>query len=185
MIGVFLSFAFYVPRAAKIKMNELTVTSDRVIREIVSTDVRCSFLRVLNIEGEMFFGCAPELERQLDSIVEESSDTLKVVILRLKRANNPDAVCMDVLERFVLKMQEKKIVVMLSGIRVEMAQTFANVGIDRIVGPENIFREESEIWASTVTSMKKAYALLGRNRCEHCPNQSIAKEERGDWSYMI
>ena len=185
LIGVFLSFAFYVPRAAKIKMNELTVTRDRVIREIVSTDVPCSFLRVLNIEGEMFFGCAPELERQLDSIVEESPDTLRVVILRLKRANNPDAVCMDVLERFVLKMQEKKIVVMLSGIRVDMAQTFANVGIDRIVGPENIFPEESEIWASTVTSMKKAYVLLGRNRCEHCPNQSIAKEERGDWSYMI
>ena len=185
LIGVFLSFAFYVQRAAKIKMNELTVTSDRVIREIVSTDVRCSFLRVLNFEGEMFFGCAPELERQLDTVVEESTEGLKVVILRLKRANNPDAVCMDVLERFVGRMHDRNVVVMLSGIRADMATTLVNVGIDQLVGSENIFREESEIWASTFTAMKKAYVLLGNNRCQHCPNRSIAKEERGDWSYMI
>ena len=185
LIGVFLSFAFYVPRAAQIKMNELTVTSDRVIREVVSSDIRCSYIRVFNFEGEMFFGCAPELERQLDSILEEAPKSLKVVILRLKRVNNPDAVCMDVLLRFVAKMHERSVVIMLSGIREAMAQTLKNVGITQLVGQENIFREESEIWASTVTSMKKGYSLLGNSHCEHCPNRAIAREQRTDWSYMI
>ena len=185
LIGVFLSFAFYVPRAAQIKMNELTVTSDRVIREVVSSDIRCSYIRVFNFEGEMFFGCAPELERQLDSILEEAPQSLKVVILRLKRVNNPDAVCMDVLQRFVEKMHQRSIVVMLSGIREAMAQTLKNVGITQLVGQDNIFREESEIWASTVTSMKKGYSLLGNSHCEHCPNRAIAHEQRTDWSYMI
>ena len=185
LIGVFLSFAFYVPRAAQIKMNELTVTSDRVIREVVSSDIRCSYIRVFNFEGEMFFGCAPELERQLDSILEEAPESLKVVILRLKRVNNPDAVCMDVLQRFIEKMHERSVVIMLSGIRQTMAQTLKNVGITQLVGQENIFREESEIWASTVTSMKKGYSLLGNNHCQHCPNRAIAREQRTDWSYMI
>jgi len=185
LIGVFLSFAFYVPRAAQIKMNELTVTSDRVIREVVSSDIRCSYIRVFNLEGEMFFGCAPELERQLDSILEEAPESLKVVILRLKRVNNPDAVCMDVLQRFVEKMHARSVVIMLSGIRESMAQTLKNVGITQLVGQENIFREESEIWASTVTSMKKGYSLLGNNHCQHCPNRAIAREQRTDWSYMI
>ncbi len=185
LIGVFLSFAFYVPRAAQIKMNELTVTSDRVIREVVSSDIRCSYIRVFNFEGEMFFGCAPELERQLDSILEEAPESLKVVILRLKRVNNPDAVCMDVLQRFVEKMHQRNVVIMLSGIREAMAQTLKNVGITQLVGQENIFREESEIWASTVTSMKKGYSLLGNSHCEHCPNRAIAREQRTDWSYMI
>jgi len=184
LIGVFLSFAFFA-RAAKIRVNELTVTSDRVIREIVPSDIRCSFLLVVNVEGEMFFGCATELERQMEAIVDESPESLKVVVLRLKRANNPDAVCMDVLERFIAKMHQKNVVVMLSGIRADMALTLKNVGIDQVVGPENIFREESEIWASTFTAMKKAYVLLGNNRCQHCPNRAIAREERGDWSYMI
>ncbi len=185
LIGVFLSFAFYVPRAAQIKMNELTVTSDRVIREVVSSDIRCSYLRVFNFEGEMFFGCAPELERQLDSIREEAPETLKVVVLRLKRVNNPDAVCMDVLQRFVENMHGRKVVVMISGIRQAMAQTLKNVGITQLVGQENVFREESEIWASTVTAMKKGYSLLGDSHCEHCPNRAIAREQRTDWSYMI
>ena len=185
LIGVFLSFAFYVPRAAQIRMNELTVTSDRVIREVVSSDIRCSYIRVFNFEGEMFFGCAPELEKQLDSVVEESPESLKVVVLRLKKVNNPDAVCMDVLQRFVEKMHERNVVIMLSGIKESMAQTLKNVGITQLVGQENVFREETEIWASTVTAMKKGYWLLGSSHCQHCPNQSIAREQRTDWSYMI
>ena len=185
LIGVFLSFAFYVPRAAQIKMNELTVTSDRVIREVVSSDIPCSYLRVFNFEGEMFFGCAPELQLQLDSIRENAPETLKVIVLRLKRVNNPDAVCMDVLQRFIEKMHERKVVVMISGIKEAMAQTLKNVGISQLVGQENVFREESEIWASTVTAMKKGYSLLGNNHCEHCPNRAIAREQRTDWSYMI
>jgi len=185
LIGIFLSFAFYVPRAAKIKVNELTVTSDRVIREVVSSDIGCSYIRVFNFEGEMFFGCAPELEKHLDNICEEAPESLKVIVLRLKRVNNPDAVCMDVLQRFVERMHERKVIVMLSGIRESMAQTLKNVGITRLVGDENVFREESEIWASTVTAMKKGYSLLGNNHCQHCPNRAIAYEQRTDWSYMI
>ncbi len=185
LIGVFLSFAFYVPRAAHIKMNELTVTSDRVIREVVSSDIRCSYIRVFNFEGEMFFGCAPELERQLDTIREDSPDSLKVIVLRLKRVNNPDAVCMDVLQRFVEKMLERHVVIMISGIKEAMAHTLSNVGITQLVGQENVFREESEIWASTVTAMKKGYSLLGESHCQHCPNRAIAREQRSDWSYMI
>ncbi len=185
LIGIFLSFAFYVPRAAKIKVNELTVTSDRVIREVVSSDLPCSYIRVFNFEGEMFFGCAPELERYLDAIFEESPESLKVIVLRLKRVNNPDAVCMDVLQRFVEKMHKRKVVVLLSGIRESMAQTLKNVGIIRLVGEENVYREESEIWASTVTAMKKGYSLLGNSHCQHCPNRAIAREQRTDWSYMI
>lgn len=133
----------------------------------------------------MFFGCAPELERQLDAIREEAPETLKVVVLRLKRVNNPDAVCMDVLQRFVEKMHGRKVVVMISGIKEAMAQTLRNVGITQLVGQENVFREESEIWASTVTAMKKGYSLLGDSHCEHCPNRAIAREQRTDWSYMI
>ena len=185
LIGVFLSFAFFVRLAAKIRINELIVTSDRVIREVTPSDLRCSYLRILNVEGEMFFGCAPDLDRQLVAFTEEAPDSLKVLILRLKRTNNPDAVCMDILERFILKMQDRKIIVMLSGIRSGMAKTMSNVGINQVVGPENIFREESEVWASTITALKKAYVLLENNRCQHCPNQSIASEQRGDWSYMI
>lgn len=185
LVGVLLSFAFYVPRAAKIKVNELTITNERVIREAIHSDLRCSYIRILNIEGELFFGCAPELERQLKEFEETLPDSLALIVLRMRRANNPDAVCIHVMEAFVRRMKDRSVTVMFSGVHATMAKTMQNVGLDQVVGAENIFREETEVWASTFTAMKKAYATIGLSRCQHCPNREIAKEERNDWSYMI
>ncbi len=185
LIGVFLSFAFYVPRAAKIRVNELTVTSDRVIREVTDTDLRCSYIRILNIEGEMFFGCAPDLERQLQAFEESLPESLRFVVVRLRRVNNPDAVCMHVMEDFIRRMQTRSVTVMISGVHSTMLTTMRNVKLDLLVGRQNIFREESAVWASTFNAMKKAYAQLGLSRCQHCPNRQIDQEDRHDWSYMI
>lgn len=185
LVGVLLSFAFYVPRAAKIKVNELTITNERVIREAIHSDLRCSYIRILNIEGELFFGCAPELERQLKEFEETLPDSLALIVLRMRRANNPDAVCIHVMEAFVRRMKDRSVTVMFSGVHATMAKTMQNIGLDQVVGAENIFREETEVWASTFTAMKKAYATIGLSRCQHCPNREIAKEERNDWSYMI
>ena len=185
LVGVLLSFAFYVPRAAKIKVNELTITNERVIREAIHSDLRCSYIRILNIEGELFFGCAPELERQLKEFEETLPDSLALIVLRMRRANNPDAVCIHVMEAFVRRMKDRSVTVMFSGVHATMARTMQNIGLDQVVGAENIFREETEVWASTFTAMKKAYATIGLSRCQHCPNREIAKEERNDWSYMI
>ncbi len=185
LIGVFLSFAFYVPRAAKIKVCELTITSDRVIRERSSKDPVCSYIRMLNIEGELFFGCAPELEKRLKEFEASSADTLKTVVLRLRRANNPDAVCMHVLEGFVRRMHDQSVTVMFSGVHSGVLATMRNVGLDQLLGRGNLFREESAVWASTFNAIQKAYSQLGAERCEHCPNKQIEHEVRGDWSYMI
>ncbi len=185
LIGVFLSFAFYVPRAAQIDVSELTVTSERVIREVQSTDPRCNLLRIYNFEGELFFGCAPDFERQLDEVLEGCPNDIKVVILRLKRTRNPDAVCVHVLQTFIEKMHKRGAVVMLSGVKESMAKVLANVGLDKIIGKENIFAEEAQIWSSTIDAMRRAYTLLGQQRCQHCSNRMGSNDNAQDWSYMI
>ncbi len=185
LIGVFLSFAIYVPRAAQISCTELTVTAERVIREVQPADPRCNLVRIYNLEGELFFGCAPEFERLLDSVLEECPSDIQVVILRLKRARNPDAVCIHLLQSFIEKMHKRKAIVMLSGVKKNMSQVFGNVGIDKLVGSENIFHEETQIWASTIDAMQRAYSLLGSKRCQHCPNRFASDDKPHDWSYMI
>jgi len=184
LIGVVLSFALYIPKAAKISLSELAVTSDRIIREVQPEDPRCQFIRIYNLEGELFFGSATELERVLDAIVDSSPKDLKVLILRMKRARNPDAVCMQILQSFIDRMHSKEVTVMLTGVGSEMIQVMANVGILEQVGSGNIFREESDIWASTIEAMKKAYKLLGNQRCSHCQHQ-FHSLSTSDWSYMI
>ncbi|MFM8570388.1 MAG: SulP family inorganic anion transporter [Pirellula sp.] len=184
LIGVALSFALYIPKAAKISMTELAVTTDRVIREVQPTDSRCSLIRIYNLEGELFFGSAPDFENLMESIENQVEPSWRVIILRLKRARNPDSVCMHILEKFIRKMHDQDVTVMLSGVDEEMLGVLANVGMLQLIGASNVFREESEIWASTIQALKAAYAMLGPKRCSHCPNHP-GNLDANDWSYMI
>jgi sulfate permease, SulP family len=185
LVGVLLSFAFYVARAANINISELMVTQDRVIREIQPDDPKCTQLRIYNLEGELFFGCAPEFERILGSVAADCKLNAKVIILRLKRVRNPDAVCLHILEKFIEEMLGHDRSVMLSGVSASMFRSFENVGIKTLIGRENIFLEEAEIWASTMDAMRRAYEILGTDRCEHCPNFPMSGRINQEWSYMI
>ena len=184
LIGVALSFALYIPKAAKISLTELAVTTDRVIREVQPDDPRCSLVRIYNLEGELFFGSSPDFENLIESIQLQVEPSWKVIILRLKRARNPDSVCMQILEQFIRRMHAQGVTVMLSGVDQEILKVLANVGILELTGASNVFREESEIWASTIQALKAAYALLGSQRCKHCPNHP-GQLGASDWSYMI
>jgi SulP family sulfate permease len=48
----------------------------------------------------MFFGAASSLEKQLIIIDERITETTKILVLRVKRARNPDAVGLGLLEQF-------------------------------------------------------------------------------------
>src|SRR5207253_6881524 len=65
LIGTFLSFLFYVPRAARLRATELVVSSERMVRERRPDDPQCPRLVVLSLEGELFFGAAQELGEHL------------------------------------------------------------------------------------------------------------------------
>jgi hypothetical protein len=91
---------------------------------------------------------------------------------------------MHILEKFIRKMHDQDVTVMLSGVDEEMLGVLANVGILQLIGASNVFREESEIWASTIQALKAAYAMLGPKRCSHCPNHP-GNLDANDWSYMI
>src|SRR5580658_1322838 len=66
LIGVALSILLFVPHAALLRFSELTVSNDRVVRERLPNDPVCASLLLYDLEGELFFGAAPELDRLFD-----------------------------------------------------------------------------------------------------------------------
>src|SRR5207247_7906265 len=68
LIGVFLSFVLFVPRASRLHLTELTVTPQRILRERVPGDPACGRILIYGLEGEMFFGSSPALEEHFASI---------------------------------------------------------------------------------------------------------------------
>lgn len=87
LLGVILPILLFVPRAAKLKATELIVTPERVVRERVQGDQTDSGTVIYDLEGALFFGAAPELDRHLADLTHRigAEDQGKVVILRLKR----------------------------------------------------------------------------------------------------
>jgi len=185
LIGVVLSFFMYIPRAAKLYISELTIGENRVVREIRKEDQRCSLYRIYNFEGEMFFGSSTDLEDAFEMIQAQLTSDTRVVLIRLKRARNPDAVCLKLFDNFIDAMHQRAIIVLLSGVHQGMRQSLENVGIIEKLGAQRVFLESAEIWSSTIDAVRYVYTLLGPKRCELCNQRPSEANAADDLHYMI
>jgi SulP family sulfate permease len=184
LIGVFLSFVLYVPRAARVDFTELTVTPERIIRERAKTDPVCSRILLYNLEGELLFATAPEMEKNLAVIADRARHGVRAIVLRVKRTRNPDAVCLSLLEQFVKRMQACQTVVILCGVRPDLGRALRATGLEALLGREQIFHEGPVLISSTLEAVRRAYELLGTNYCEVCPRRRTA-EGAEPWYFMI
>jgi SulP family sulfate permease len=170
LIGVGLSILMFVPRAARLKSSELTVGTDRVIRDRQPDDPACERMVLLDLEGEFFFGAAPELDRYFDALREREG--LRVIVLRVKRTRNPDIVCMERLQHFIIDMQGKGVPVLLCGVRPDFGQAMKNLRFQEFLLNEQVFLEEPKhVGSATLAAVRRAYELLGDDLCGHCPRR--------------
>lgn len=184
LIGVFMSFVLFVPRAARVHLTELTLTSERVLRERAAGDVICERILLFSLEGELFFGSAPDLDDHFEQIAARiKPDITRVVVLRLKRVRNPDAVCLERFEHFLKDMAERNVAVLLCGVRPDLARVLATSHLDRQIGADRIFLEQDAVFSSTLEAVRRGYDMLGDNLCEACPR----RQERANETlyYMI
>ncbi len=111
------------------------------------------------------------------TITRRAQDGIRVIVLRLKRARNPDAVCLELFERFFADMQHRGIAVLLCGVRRDFAKILRSSGLDKRLGNDRIFLEVSGPASSTLEAVRKAYDLLGGNICATCPRQQEMGKE--------
>lgn len=157
LLGVALSILFYVPRAAKLKAVELIVTPERVVRERISTDPADPGVVIYDLEGELFFGAAPELDRYLDAIRDRiTAEDVEFVVLRLKRVRHPDAVCIERLEGFLREVNGRSATVLLAGVRPDTLKILTNLSVQDWFPAENIFPEEDTEFSATLRAVRAA-----------------------------
>ncbi|HEV3255792.1 MAG TPA: SulP family inorganic anion transporter, partial [Gemmataceae bacterium] len=185
LIGTFLSFLFFVPRAARLQAHELVVSRERVLRERQPDDPQCSKMALFSLEGELFFGAAPELDDHLAELQRRVETGVRIVVLRLKRARHPDMVCLERLQRFLEDMQAREVVVLLCGVRADFAAALHNLRFDRLLPADRLFLEDATTGSSTLRAVRRAYELLGQDRCSTCPRAHELEESKGDWYYVI
>jgi SulP family sulfate permease len=177
LIGVFLSYVLFVPRASHVHLTELVLTPERILTEKSDVQPQCTRLLIFSLEGDLFFGSAPDLERHFEFIEQRALNGIRVVVLRLKRVRNPDAVCLEYFERFLAKMHERKILVLLCGVREDFAGVLVSSGLDQRLGKDRVFLEMAGPTSSTLDAVRKGYEHLGDDLCPTCPRrQEMGKE---------
>jgi SulP family sulfate permease len=175
LIGVFFSFLLAVPRAGRISVTEFVLTDEGVIHERMQDEPVCSRILLFGLEGELFFGAAADLETRLEEIEERVTPDVRVVVLRLKRARNPDAVCLHLLDHFCQRVQGRGARVLVCGVRDDLYEAMIRTGVH--LEPSEIFREQQVRNTSTLMAVRHAYDLVGTETCAHCVRKDPAQRQ--------
>jgi len=161
LVGVAISIILFVPRAARPGIRELVVTPEGVVRERLPDDPHPSSLLIYDLEGEAFFGAAPELDKYLSTILDQATRAgIPFVILRLRRVRNPDVVAVEYLEHFLHEAGKRGITVLLAGLRPDFLKILDNVGLNRWFAASHIFPEEDKTFSATLRAVRYARSLI-------------------------
>ncbi len=161
LIGVGLSILLFVPRASRLSVRELVVTAERVVRERQSDDERSDAVLIYDLEGELFFGAAPELEKALESLQRETARAgAAFLVLRLRRTRNPDVVAAEHLEHFLREADRRGLTVLLAGVRDDLAKILRNLRFADWLPADRIYPEEDRQYSATLRAVRHAYQLL-------------------------
>jgi sulfate permease, SulP family len=186
LLGVILSILLFVPRAAKLKSRELIVTPERVVRERLPSDKADSLVVIYDLEGELFFGAAPELDRYLLALRQRAeADDVKFVVLRLKRVRHPDVVCIERLEHFLREETERGVTVLLAGVRSDTLTVLGNVRFRKWFPDEHVFPEEDEEFSATLKAVRYAHNELAEQRLKAPFVAAPEKTEHTELYYLV
>jgi SulP family sulfate permease len=160
LIGVFLSFVLYVPRAAQVRLTEFAPDGKGGVRERGPDDPPGGALLLYNLEGELTFGAATDFERHLAHIERGVRSETRAVVLFLKRARNPDAAFLGQLAEFHRRLRQREVALILGGVRPELARGLCGTGLDAQIGWGHIVPETASPDRSTTVAVQIASELI-------------------------
>lgn len=186
LIGVALSIVLFVPRAARLRASELVVTPEGLIRERLSDDPPAKDLLIYDLEGELFFGAAPELDRYFDEITQRTKEGgIRFVVLRVKRTRNPDVVFLEHLEHFLRESDAHGVTVFLAGVRADFSRGLSNLRFGEWLRSDRVFYEEDQVYSATLKAVRHAYDLLGKDPRHSSGEFEAIEGEKKELYYLV
>jgi sulfate permease, SulP family len=162
LIGVFSSFLLAVPRAGRMTRTEFVVRDNGIVRERAEGEAADPRLLLFGLEGELFFGSSIALDGHLSWFEKRAAEGAKVIVLRVKRLRNPDAVGMREIDLFIRRMKEEGVRVILSGVRSDLLGGLGKAGTIETLDADQVFSERQAKGSSTLAAVAAAYAYLKR-----------------------
>jgi len=174
-VGVILSITFYLTKAAVPYIVECSYDdSGQIDSTHVATSQASGKIRVLNVQGELFFGAAELFQKTLKSIAK--NDDLKVIVLRLKNARDIDATACLAIQHLNQYLRESGRYLLLCGLTYPTWEVLSSSGTVKAVGKENLFVvEEHQPRVSLQRALKRAKSLVADSETVEVAVETLAK----------
>lgn len=139
-IGVVLSIVLYLRKAATPQVVEYSYNEETdELRPLSAGEKRLkSKMRIINIEGELFFGAVDLFQSTLKAIAEDDTDT-KVFILRLKHVRDLDATAALALKQLYDYLRKSGRYLLVASIPPSVWNVLENARLVNYIGRENLF----------------------------------------------
>jgi SulP family sulfate permease len=172
-LGVGLSIILFLRKARLLRIHEILVDQDNRLREIGPENPSedcfdCNQIKIMHLEGRLFFGVAGELQTALDEAL--IAPDVKVVLLRLKRTQGMDVTIAGLLAEASEQLAAQGRKMLLAGVRKDAMRILQRTGAIRRIGAENVFPSQDKWFASVGCAVKRARQLANtQHECANCP----------------
>lgn len=184
LIGVFLSFVLYVPRAAHARMIQLVRTPDHRVRPRQPGEPVDDDLLIYQLEGELFFGTEPDLEAHCAAIDRAAHGKVRAVILVLERARNPDAAFLMLLSTLDQHLRQRGVKLILCGVADGLSRAFAGIGIRTQTSDSRVICEPGSDDTNR-NGVPSACFLFDNQECATCPRHQPPEGTKSPWTFTI
>jgi SulP family sulfate permease len=180
--GVGISIIMFLRRARLLSIREMAISEKGRFREVdpePGEAVRlCSSIRILNLSGPLFFAVAGELENALEPFVSDAA--IRVLILRLRQAQDIDITTASVVELAAQRMASQGRALILLGLRKPTLTLLDETGLMERIHKENIFPAQAGWFTAMEFALRRALELVGEHACgSHCPLAAyVAAQDR-------
>lgn len=157
-MGIAISIALYLQKTNKVPMKILVPSEDRygkfLEREIGTLRGAVPVL-ILQLEGNLYFGSASDLEGKLDSL----ADMAGVFILRLKQVISIDVTSIEIVRNFIHRVRQAGSHVLVCGLHGGLDSMIARSDMLGEVLECDRFFSEDEVFASSTKALARARQL--------------------------
>ncbi|MCB9594151.1 MAG: sodium-independent anion transporter [Sandaracinaceae bacterium] len=168
-----MSVFLFMRRARLLTIHRLVFDDEGNLMELRPGDPslpdrECKSIRLLQLEGQLFFGAAGELANALDDLIEEPE--VKVVWLRLRRAFGMDVTITQTLADAATRLRAEGRYLVVVGVREEAAGVLERTETLATLAPENVFAKTDTWFHASDRGLHRALELAGEHAClASCP----------------
>ena len=138
-IGVVISIIFYLKKAAIPQLVEYDIDEQgELVNLSFCSNPEHKQIRVIKVEGELFFGAADLFQTTLKTITEDDTST-KVIILQLKNTRDIDATACLALHQLHDYLTASGRHLILCGLMPNIWEVLSDADIVEVIGKENMF----------------------------------------------